>query len=517
MIACVHNKASNAVSTDSNNEDTKALSNVEKDSSACTNSELFNEAIEKFNTTAISLCATLPSYCPANQNRVFSPLGIINLLALTGNCAKGRTQKEINQFLGLNSMDALRQLEKIASIDTTFIQLHQHFILTTQPNVPIAEDFLNSICNRIEVRKQTGAISLGSTILENFISFSGQWAQPFELFKEKKEFVNSSGKKIEADMMHMQRISDLYDCNDFYMLKIPYKGERMSMYVAMYNGLKPIGDLPAKMLKALGGSGKKLRGLVDIWLPRFRVECDIPLKEPLKSLGIQRLFGMQAELDQLSNVPLYVDKFGQRCVVDVTEKGTTAEAETQEVFIPKGTEPVTSFHVNHPFAFIIRDDLKGIVLFAGFYYGDPKGKPYKDAEHVVPDDNYDVVEITPEGKVIPRQEPVIPDYLDPNTIVDVVEQMPSFPGGQRALMDYIASNIRYPKSYNKVDQRIIVKFVVERDGSLSNITILKGSSEQALNDEALRVVRGMPKWIPGKQYGIERRVVYTVPVNFKKE
>jgi TonB family protein len=103
------------------------------------------------------------------------------------------------------------------------------------------------------------------------------------------------------------------------------------------------------------------------------------------------------------------------------------------------------------------------------------------------------------------------------TIVDVVEQMPSFPGGQRALMDYIASNIRYPKSYNKVDQRIIVKFVVERDGSLSNITILKGSSEQALNDEALRVVRGMPKWIPGKQYGIERRVVYTVPVNFKKE
>ena len=146
-----------------------------------------------------------------------------------------------------------------------------------------------------------------------------------------------------------------------------------------------------------------------------------------------------------------------------------------------------------------------------------KGKPYKDAEHVVPDDNYDVVEITPEGKVIPRQEPVIPDYLDPNTIVDVVEQMPSFPGGQRALMDYIASNIRYPKSYNKVDQRIIVKFVVERDGSLSNITILKGSSEQALNDEALRVVREMPKWIPGKQYGIERRVVYTVPVNFKKE
>ena len=94
--------------------------------------------------------------------------------------------------------------------------------------------------------------------------------------------------------------------------------------------------------------------------------------------------------------------------------------------------------------------------------------------------------------------------------------MPSFPGGQGALMQYLASNIKYPvlAEENGVQGRVIVQFVVGKDGSISNVKVVK-SVDQSLDKEAARVVSSMPKWIPGKQNGQAVNVKYTVPVTFK--
>ena len=99
---------------------------------------------------------------------------------------------------------------------------------------------------------------------------------------------------------------------------------------------------------------------------------------------------------------------------------------------------------------------------------------------------------------------------------DVVEQMPSFPGGPQALLDYLSEHINYPEGYEEtcVQGRVVITFVVEKDGSLSDVAVVK-SLEKAFDEEALRAVKSMPNWIPGMQDGKPVRVKYTVPVNFR--
>ena len=101
-------------------------------------------------------------------------------------------------------------------------------------------------------------------------------------------------------------------------------------------------------------------------------------------------------------------------------------------------------------------------------------------------------------------------------VFDVVEEMPSFPGGQGALMSYLASNSKYPvvAQENGVQGRVIVSFVVERDGSISDVRVAR-SVDPSLDREAQRVVKSMPRWKPGKQNGSAVRVKYTVPVVFR--
>ncbi len=103
-----------------------------------------------------------------------------------------------------------------------------------------------------------------------------------------------------------------------------------------------------------------------------------------------------------------------------------------------------------------------------------------------------------------------------NKVFDVVEQMPSFPGGPSALMQYLSSNIKYPvvAQENGVQGRVVVSFVVERDGSITDVQVAR-SVDPSLDREAMRVVRSMPKWIPGKQNGQAVRVKYNVPVAFR--
>lgn len=113
-------------------------------------------------------------------------------------------------------------------------------------------------------------------------------------------------------------------------------------------------------------------------------------------------------------------------------------------------------------------------------------------------------------------QPEPPKHEEDNKVFEVVEQMPSFPGGYAALMQWLGSNMKYPTiaAENNVQGRVIVQFVVEKDGSITDVHVAK-SVDPSLDKEASRVVKAMPKWIPGKQNGSAVRVKYTVPVTFK--
>ncbi|MFN8241726.1 MAG: M56 family metallopeptidase [Bacteroidales bacterium] len=104
----------------------------------------------------------------------------------------------------------------------------------------------------------------------------------------------------------------------------------------------------------------------------------------------------------------------------------------------------------------------------------------------------------------------------PQEVFVVVEEMPKFPGGEQALMEYIYSNVQYPETAkeNGIMGRVIVKFTVTHEGSISNATVLKGV-DPSLDAEAIRVIMSLPKWTPGKQGGKPVNVWYNIPVTFQ--
>ena len=134
--------------------------------------------------------------------------------------------------------------------------------------------------------------------------------------------------------------------------------------------------------------------------------------------------------------------------------------------------------------------------------------------------------VTMEGEVDQDMTPDIQDTKSveiPNAMVvdakedafDVVEEMPEFPGGPKALMDYLMENVKYPKTAFDADiqGRVIAQFVVDKEGSVRDAHVVK-SVDPALDAEALRVINNMPKWRPGRQNGKVVNVKYTIPVNF---
>ena len=106
--------------------------------------------------------------------------------------------------------------------------------------------------------------------------------------------------------------------------------------------------------------------------------------------------------------------------------------------------------------------------------------------------------------------------VDTQKIFEVVEQQPQFPGGQAALFSWLSQNIHYPPvaEENGIYGRVTLSFVVEPDGSISNVQVVRGV-DPSLDKEAVRVTKAMPKWQPGKQNGQAVRVKYNLPVTFK--
>ena len=128
----------------------------------------------------------------------------------------------------------------------------------------------------------------------------------------------------------------------------------------------------------------------------------------------------------------------------------------------------------------------------------------------------DRTDIAVRNDVAVATPPPAPQQEVENKVFDVVEVMPSFPGGNSALMEYLRDAIKYPvvAQENGVQGRVIISFVVERDGSITDVQVAR-SVDPSLDKEAMRVVRSMPKWNPGKQNGAAVRVKYNLPVSFR--
>ena len=153
----------------------------------------------------------------------------------------------------------------------------------------------------------------------------------------------------------------------------------------------------------------------------------------------------------------------------------------------------------------------------------PVEVPKQTTQIQVVEDDVEVEDVEINAEV--DQNEVIEEYIAPEVeeeevveaeIFQIVEEMPEFPGGMQKLADYLAKNIKYPQMAREsgIQGRVFINFVVETDGSVSNVKALN-SLGGGCDEEAIRVVKSMPKWKAGKQRGKPVRVSYNLPVNFK--
>lgn len=114
---------------------------------------------------------------------------------------------------------------------------------------------------------------------------------------------------------------------------------------------------------------------------------------------------------------------------------------------------------------------------------------------------------TPKGKVTKRPKEKFAPYMED----------PDFPGGTTALMEFLHRNVKYPAvaEKNHIEGRVVVRFTVAKDGTIEDVKVLRSGGDPSLDKEAVRVIKSMPRWIPGKQRGEPVRLQYTVPVNFR--
>lgn len=142
----------------------------------------------------------------------------------------------------------------------------------------------------------------------------------------------------------------------------------------------------------------------------------------------------------------------------------------------------------------------------------PQAVRQHEKQHIL-NINFIIMNITVYGQTDTVQSRSLPVG---EKVFDVVEEQPSFPGGQGALISWLAENIKYPVEAAKagIQGRVIVQFVVTATGSIADVKVVRGV-EPSLDKEAVRVIISMPKWTPGKQNGTAVNVRYTYPVTFR--
>jgi TonB family protein len=129
----------------------------------------------------------------------------------------------------------------------------------------------------------------------------------------------------------------------------------------------------------------------------------------------------------------------------------------------------------------------------------------------------EIVTESPVQEEIKVAEPrhVTDEDEDIDYVYKIVEKKAEFPGGQRKLMEYLKKNVKYPKQAldKSIEGRVLVKFTIKKDGTIDDIRVIKGV-DSILDEEAIRVVKNMPKWIPGQSRGKDVNSQFTLPIRF---
>lgn len=211
-------------------------------------------------------------------------------------------------------------------------------------------------------------------VLANAVYFKGRWSTRFDkALTQAAAFHTAPGKTVSTPLMRGSPNAGYLEANDAQILRLPYQSDGISLVVLLpknVDGLRELEDrLTAAELTKRLSSLSASRRQVDVWLPRFRVNYGFRLRTLLASLGMTDAFDAgRANFQGMSGAKpgLFISEGFHKSFVDVNEEGTEAAAATGLVMIPASAAPPRPvFRADHPFLFLIRDDVTGTLLFLG--------------------------------------------------------------------------------------------------------------------------------------------------------
>ncbi len=386
--------------------------NEEVDESFLILSDAQHEMVNNNNSFAFSLY----NKTMGMNSRVVSPLSVTYLMSMLANGADGETQQQILATLGWagegiqqpslqDINDYSRMLiEKTARMDkavtveiANYVAVNKEFKLNSKFQKSVERDYkagveslnftspstlkrINDWCNdrthgmipSIINEVDPDAVSY----LMNAIYFNGTWKDKFSKEETKQEMFRGYTRDIQyVDMMHRHGEYFYADGDGYSAVSIPYGNGAFRMTVILPSEGSFLRDVMASMdggkFQALQRSMEKCN--VDLKIPRFTTEVDLPLNDIISALGAPLIFSSQADFSQFARGDFYVSKMFQKAKIEVSEEGTKAAAVTAAIMMMSAVRPEKKrnvvFHADSPFAYIISENSTGSIYFMGQYTG----------------------------------------------------------------------------------------------------------------------------------------------------
>lgn len=386
--------------------------NEEVDESFLILSDAQHEMVNNNNSFAFSLY----NKTMGMNSRVVSPLSVTYLMSMLANGADGETQQQILATLGWagegiqqpslqDINDYSRMLiEKTARLDkavtveiANYVAVNKEFKLNSKFQKSVERDYkagveslnftspstlkhINDWCNdrthgmipSIINELDPDAVSY----LMNAIYFNGTWKDKFSKEETKQEMFRGYTRDIQyVDMMHRHGEYFYADGDGYSAVSIPYGNGAFRMTVILPTEGSFLRDVMASMdggkFQELQRSMEKCN--VDLKIPRFTTEVDLPLNDIISALGAPLIFSSQADFSQFARGDFYVSKMFQKAKIEVSEEGTKAAAVTAAIMMMSAVRPEKKrnvvFHADSPFAYIISENSTGSIYFMGQYTG----------------------------------------------------------------------------------------------------------------------------------------------------
>ena len=496
---------------------------------------------------------------------IMSPISVSYMLGMLNAGAEGETQRQITDVLGLDgSPQKINQhfkkiMNEASSVDSTvtikiansininsargyrLIPKYKEnmqkfydaqidaFPFTDDRNVDIINNWCNTHTDGMIPKILDSLDPYAAMYLLNAVFFKASWTDKFDPNNTRNRiFTKQDGTILEHKMMHVA-IKAAYGSNNLCkMLRLPYGNGSYSMYVLLPHEGKTVGDiiqsLSAQQLEQQRTQEMTIHN-VDIMMPRFTTENEIGLEQVLSSMGMPLAFHyLAAQFSKMiEDEELWVSMMMQKAKIEVNEKGTKAAAVTiakgvTKSFTGSNRTSYVEFHATRPFVYYIVDNSTGTIYFMGTYCGE-EGKAIPTEVTLDSIDSDDAVVVLPEVPVkcygrLGDNRP-LPE-LTINHRGYSVEQKPQFRGGDAALMKYLLSHINYPPMAfeNDIEGSVIVQFLVDKTtGKVGEVKVVR-SVDKYLDKEAIRVVKALPIFTPGRHKGKPVDVWYVLPVTF---